>query len=73
MMTPTCLIWGKNDPVTPPKVAEEFYELLPNATLIWIDKCGHAPMMEHLMNSIIIFLVGYLTIIYKWKLSRLPL
>ncbi len=47
MMTPTCLIWGKNDPVTPPKVAEEFYELLPNATLIWIDKCGHAPMMEH--------------------------
>ena len=46
-MTPTCLIWGKNDPVTPPKVAEEFYELLPNATLIWIDKCGHAPMMEH--------------------------
>ena len=44
---PTCLIWGKNDNVTPPKVAEEFYELLPNAQLHWIDKCGHAPMMEH--------------------------
>ena len=46
MITPTCLIWGKNDIVTPPKVAEEFKELLPNAELHWIDKCGHAPMME---------------------------
>ena len=47
METPTCLIWGKNDNVTPPKVAEEFHELLPNSELHWIDKCGHAPMMEH--------------------------
>ncbi len=44
---PTCLIWGKNDGVTPPEVAEEFNTLLPNSTLYWIDKCGHAPMMEH--------------------------
>ncbi|MCF8463804.1 MAG: alpha/beta hydrolase [Flavobacteriales bacterium] len=44
---PTCLIWGKNDGVTPPEVAEEFHELLPNSQLHWIDKCGHAPMMEH--------------------------
>lgn len=47
MNTPTCLIWGKNDQVTPPEVADEFKELLPDATLFWIDKCGHAPMMEH--------------------------
>ena len=47
MHTPTCLIWGKNDGVTPPDVAEEFNNLLPNADLFWIDKCGHAPMMEH--------------------------
>ena len=47
MTLPVCLIWGKNDPVTPPRVAEEFNELFPNATLYWIDKCGHAPMMEH--------------------------
>lgn len=45
--TPTCLIWGKNDGVTPPNVANEFNELLPNSELFWIDKCGHAPMMEH--------------------------
>ncbi len=47
MTQPTCLIWGKNDIVTPPEVAEDFDELLPNSTLYWIDKCGHAPMMEH--------------------------
>jgi len=43
---PTCLIWGKDDKVTPPEVAEEFHQLLPNSELNWIDKCGHAPMME---------------------------
>lgn len=47
MLTPTCIIWGKNDIVTPPNVAEEFHELLPDSNLFWIDKCGHAPMMEH--------------------------
>jgi pimeloyl-ACP methyl ester carboxylesterase len=44
---PVCLIWGKNDTITPPEVAEEFNKLLPNSELHWIDKCGHAPMMEH--------------------------
>jgi pimeloyl-ACP methyl ester carboxylesterase len=44
---PTCIIWGKNDTVTPPEVALEFDRLLPNSTLYWIDKCGHAAMMEH--------------------------
>ncbi len=43
---PTCLIWGKQDIVTPPEVAEEFHRLLPFNDLFWIDKCGHAPMME---------------------------
>ncbi|PCH76455.1 MAG: alpha/beta hydrolase [Flavobacteriaceae bacterium] len=45
--TRTCLIWGKNDTVTPPEVAFDFEKLLPNASLYWIDKCGHTPMMEH--------------------------
>jgi len=43
---PTLLIWGKNDIVTPPFVAEEFKKLIPNSQLHFIDKCGHAPMME---------------------------
>ncbi len=47
MKTPTCIIWGENDSVTPPNVAKEFHELLPDSELFWIEKCGHAPMMEH--------------------------
>lgn len=43
---PTLLIWGKNDNVTPPFVGEEFHKLIPNSQLAFIDKCGHAPMME---------------------------
>jgi len=44
---PVALIWGKNDKITPPEVAIEFDQLLPNSELYWIDHCGHAPMMEH--------------------------
>ncbi len=44
---PTCLIWGANDKVTPPHVAEEFHKLLPNSELNWIPRCGHAAMWEH--------------------------
>lgn len=47
MNLPVCIIWGKNDGVTPPEVADEFHELLPDSELFWIDKCGHAAMMEH--------------------------
>ncbi|AXT60958.1 alpha/beta hydrolase [Aquimarina sp. AD10] len=47
MNTPTCIIWGKNDTVTPPEVADDFNRLLPDSDLYWIDKCGHAAMMEH--------------------------
>lgn len=43
---PVCLIWGKNDKITPPNVAEEFHQLLPHSELHWIDQCGHAAMME---------------------------
>ncbi|HAI77346.1 MAG TPA: alpha/beta hydrolase [Microscillaceae bacterium] len=44
---PTLLIWGLNDTITPPSVAYEFNRLIPNSTLRFIDKCSHAPMMEH--------------------------
>jgi len=43
---PTLLVWGQQDTVTPPFVAEEFKKLIPNSELHFIDKCGHAPMME---------------------------
>ncbi|MDQ8054243.1 MAG: alpha/beta fold hydrolase [Pedobacter sp.] len=43
---PVSLIWGRQDKITPPEVAVEFHELLPNSELNWVDECGHAPMME---------------------------
>jgi 2-hydroxy-6-oxonona-2,4-dienedioate hydrolase len=43
---PTCLIWGNNDTITPPFVGREFNRLIPNSELHFVDKCGHAPMME---------------------------
>ncbi len=46
MQLPVCVIWGRQDAVTPPEVAVRFKDLLPNAELHWIDECGHAAMME---------------------------
>lgn len=43
---PTLLVWGNNDGITPPFVGREFQRLIPNSELHFIDKCGHAPMME---------------------------
>ncbi|MBK7231225.1 MAG: alpha/beta fold hydrolase [Saprospiraceae bacterium] len=51
---PVLLIWGKEDIVTPAFVGEKFQEMLPNAKLFFLEKCGHAPMMElpHEFNRI---------------------
>jgi 2-hydroxy-6-oxonona-2,4-dienedioate hydrolase len=46
ILQPTLLIWGANDTITPPFVAQEFNKLIPASELYFIDKCGHAPMME---------------------------
>lgn len=43
---PTLIIWGRNDRITPPSVAEEFHEGIPNARLVFLDECGHAPPIE---------------------------
>ncbi len=47
IQVPTLLVWGLNDTITPPMVGHEFHRLLPDSELWFIDKCGHAPMMEH--------------------------
>jgi pimeloyl-ACP methyl ester carboxylesterase len=62
MHQPTCIIWGKQDNVTPPNVAEEFHQKLPDSELFWIDKCGHAAMMEHPDE--------FNDILYKWLQNR---
>lgn len=47
IQAPTLLVWGLNDTITPPHVAHEFNRLIVNSELYFIDKCSHAPMMEH--------------------------
>jgi len=44
---PVLLVWGRDDTITPAFVGEKFKELLPDARLYLLDRCGHAPMMEH--------------------------
>ncbi|MDP4712377.1 MAG: alpha/beta hydrolase [Saprospiraceae bacterium] len=43
---PTLLIWGAQDQITPAFVGEKFHELIESSKLVFIDQCGHAPMME---------------------------
>ena len=44
---PAFIIWGEEDQITPPDVAREFQQRLPDAQLRMIPACGHAPMIEH--------------------------
>ena len=44
---PVLLVWGKDDTITPAFVGEKFHELLPDSRLFILERCGHAPMMEH--------------------------
>jgi len=44
--TPTLICWGRQDIVTPPEVAQQFAQLIPNTRLRWLDECGHAPQIE---------------------------
>jgi len=43
---PTLLMWGRDDQITPPSVAEIFHRRIPRARLCYMDRCGHAPMIE---------------------------
>ena len=61
---PVILIWGNQDNITPAAVAEEFNQLLPNSTLHFIDKCGHAAMMER-PEEFNVLLSDFLTQVYK--------
>ncbi len=45
--SPTLIIWGKDDKVTPPFVGDEFHQRITGSKFFVLDKCGHAPMMEH--------------------------
>jgi len=46
IVAPTLVLWGREDVVTPPEAAIGFASAVPDAELVWLDRCGHAPMME---------------------------
>jgi 2-hydroxy-6-oxonona-2,4-dienedioate hydrolase len=43
---PVLVVWGNNDQITPPEMAQEFADRLPDAELEFIDRCGHAVPIE---------------------------
>ena len=44
--TPTLLLWGENDPITPPEIGIEFHHLMSNSELYLLNNCGHVPTQE---------------------------
>lgn len=43
---PTLIVWGRDDAITPPFVAQQFCDHISSAELVFIDECGHAPPIE---------------------------
>ncbi len=46
VLTPTSIIWGKKDTVTPPRQATAMYEMLPNADLKFYANWTHSPYIS---------------------------
>jgi pimeloyl-ACP methyl ester carboxylesterase len=46
VQVPTLIVWGLNDTITPPFVAEQFCDHIARAELAFIDHCGHSPPIE---------------------------
>ena len=44
--TPVLLLWGTEDPVTPPAVGRRLRTALPQARLLFILEAGHLPMVD---------------------------
>jgi pimeloyl-ACP methyl ester carboxylesterase len=43
---PVRLIWGASDRLVPIEYAQRMVKALPDATLVTLDRCGHAPPLE---------------------------
>ncbi len=46
IVTPTLLVWGRQDGITPLSSGEIYQRAIPRARLATIDNCGHLPEME---------------------------
>lgn len=44
--TPTLLVWGRQDPVTPSEVAPAFQSLIHGSELVILEECGHVATQE---------------------------
>jgi pimeloyl-ACP methyl ester carboxylesterase len=43
---PTLLLWGANDQVAPPAIADAYEALIPNTKKVLLSACGHIPPIE---------------------------
>ena len=44
--TPTLVVWGKDDKITPVNCGERYMQFLPHAQLVTLDQCGHFVEVE---------------------------
>ena len=44
--TPTLIVWGRKDTITPLDCGERYRRGIPSARLVTIEDCGHMPEME---------------------------
>jgi pimeloyl-ACP methyl ester carboxylesterase len=52
VITPTLIIWGKEDRLAPVAYAAEFGKRLANARVEILDRCGHLPQVEQLDRTV---------------------
>lgn len=43
---PALIVWGREDRIVPVGCAEQYRQLLPNAAVTVLDRCGHLPPIE---------------------------
>ena len=46
ILTPTLIVWGKQDAIIPAEHATHFHQDIKNSTVVLLDHCGHVPMAE---------------------------
>ena len=44
--TPTLIVWGKQDQITPPDVGIQFKSKIRGSELVFLDRCAHVPNVE---------------------------
>ena len=45
-LKPISIVWGRQDRVCLPQQAERAMERFPDATLHWVEDCGHFPAWD---------------------------